>query len=106
MRITYYATKPVQVGDEVRQPGDLVPEANEWAYVEGYIRDGRIAPVLVATLPKRAQEELARWEEEQRSYRIALLESQQQPDPEPEPQQVDENEQDPAEESETEEVSG
>lgn len=64
MRITYYALKTVQVGDEFRQPGDLVPEAQEWAYVSAYIMDGKIAPVLVATLPKKAQEELLRWEED------------------------------------------
>lgn len=62
MRITYFALKPLQVGDDLREPGDLVPEANDWPYLRGYVRDGQIAPVLVATLPLESQEMLAEWE--------------------------------------------
>jgi hypothetical protein len=74
VRIAYYALRPVQVGDEVRQPGDLVPEAREWKFVDAYIREGKIAPVLVATLPRKVQEELQRWEEEQHAIAIAMSE--------------------------------
>lgn len=65
MRVTYYALKPVQVGDDIRQPGDLVPEAAEWPFLSGYINEGKIAPVLVATLPEDTQMVLLEWEEAQ-----------------------------------------
>ena len=65
MRITYFALRPLLVGDETRQPGDLVPEAAEWPYVSGYVSDGKIAPVLVATLPEDVQMTLLEWEAEQ-----------------------------------------
>lgn len=64
MRVTYYALRNIQVGDEVRQQGDLVPEAMTWPYLNGYIADGKIAPVLVATLPEEQQLMLLDWEEE------------------------------------------
>lgn len=64
MRITYFALRDVQVGDEIRQPGDLVPEAVTWPYLNGYITDGKIAPVLVATLPEDVQISLMEWEED------------------------------------------
>lgn len=65
MRVTYYALKPLRVGTEVREPGDLVPEASEWNFLSGYISDGKIAPVLVASLPEETQMMLLEWEEEQ-----------------------------------------
>lgn len=65
MRITYYALRPLQVGDTLREPGDLVPEAADWAFLAGYLREGRLAPVLVATLPQKSQEVLAAWEKDQ-----------------------------------------
>lgn len=71
MRITYYALKPVRVGDEERQPGDLVPEAVAWPFVAGYVQDGRLAPVLVATLPEEQQMMLLEWEEAQQSGNTA-----------------------------------
>lgn len=64
MRVTYYALRDVRVGDEVRQAGDLVPEAQTWPYLSGYIQDGHIHPVLVATLPEEQQIMLLEWEEE------------------------------------------
>jgi len=63
MRITYFALRPVNVGGEVRQPGDLIPEAADWSYLSGYIADGKIAPVLVATLPEEQQIMLLEWED-------------------------------------------
>lgn len=67
MRICYYALRPVQVGTDVRQPGDLIPEAVEWPFLPGYIRDGYVAPVLVATLPEDVQAMLLEWEADQRA---------------------------------------
>jgi hypothetical protein len=67
MRVVYYALRPMQVGDEIRQPGDLIPEANDWPYLSGYVSDGKIAPVLVATLPEDVQTTLLEWEAEQDS---------------------------------------
>ena len=64
MRICYYALKPIQVGDEVREIGDLIPEALTWPYLSGYITEGKIAPVLIATLPEEQQMMLLEWEEE------------------------------------------
>lgn len=64
MRITYYALRPIQVGDEMRQAGDLVPEAQDWPYLSGYVAEAKIAPVLVATLPEAQQEMLLAWEED------------------------------------------
>lgn len=65
IRITYYALKPVLVGDDQREPGDLVPEARDWPYLSGYVQDGTLAPVLVATLPDEQQMMLLDWEDEQ-----------------------------------------
>ena len=64
MRITYYALKPIPVGDDIRQPGDLIPEANEWSRLSAYLQHGEIAPVLVVTLPEDVQEMLLEWEAE------------------------------------------
>ena len=55
MRVVYYALRSLQVGDSVREPGDLIPEAAEWTYLSGYVADGKIPPVLVATLPEEVQ---------------------------------------------------
>jgi hypothetical protein len=65
MRITYFACQTLQVGDDIRVPGDLVPEAAAWPMLHGYIQHGQIAPVLVATLPESAQAVLAEWEADQ-----------------------------------------
>lgn len=43
----YIALRRMTVGGEVRQPGDLVPEAAKWKDVAGKIRSGLIAPVRV-----------------------------------------------------------
>jgi hypothetical protein len=64
MKVTYFALRPLTVGDEVRQIGDLVPEAATWPYLSGYITDGKISPVLVATLPEDVQIALMEWEED------------------------------------------
>lgn len=65
MRVVYYALRPTQVGDDIRQPGDLVPEASNWPFLTGYVSDGKLAPVLVATLPEEQQIMLLDWEEAQ-----------------------------------------
>lgn len=64
LAVTYFALKPLPVGDEIREPGELIPEACDWQYLSGYISDGKIAPVLVATLPKSARDALAEWEQD------------------------------------------
>lgn len=65
MRVTYYALTTMIVGEDIREAGDLVPEARDWAYLSGYVADGKIAPVLVATLPEDVQMVLMEWEESQ-----------------------------------------
>lgn len=62
MKVVYYAIRPIQVGASLRKPGDLIPEASEWPYLDHYVGKGDIAPVLVATLPEAMQEKLAAWE--------------------------------------------
>lgn len=64
LRVTYYALRDVRVGDEVRQAGDLVPEAIFWPYLSGYVSDGKLAPVLIATLPEDQQLMLLEWWDE------------------------------------------
>jgi hypothetical protein len=64
MRVTYVALRDIQVGDDIRARGDLVPEAQDWNYLSGYITDGKLFPVLVATLPEEQQEMLLDWEED------------------------------------------
>ena len=63
--ITYFAVKTLLVGGENREPGDLVPEAHEWPALSLYINEGKLCPVLVATLPKAARDALAAWEDAQ-----------------------------------------
>lgn len=65
MRIVYCAVSRVKVGSEVREPGDLVPEASGWPFLQGYVREGKLMPVLVATLPEEQQIMLLDWEAEQ-----------------------------------------
>lgn len=72
MKVTYFALKPVQVMDDWRQPGDLVPEAADWPFLSAYLSQHVLQPILVATLPKKAQEELSRWEEDRQI--VAMLE--------------------------------
>lgn len=67
MRITYYALRDVPVGNDIRVAGDLVPEAAQWPFLPGYIRDGIVAPVLVATLPAEVQAVLSEWESDQQA---------------------------------------
>lgn len=67
MRVTYYALKEIKVGNDTRRPGDLVPEARDWPYLAANVREGVLAPVLVATLPVEVQEVLVQWEADQAS---------------------------------------
>lgn len=75
MRVTYYALRTVKVLDEDRQVGDLIPEAAAWPFLPGYIRDGYVAPVLVATLPESVQEVLAEWEADQNAPAVLPAET-------------------------------
>lgn len=77
MRITYFALKRVLVGEDQREPGDLVPEARDWPYLSGYVQDGTLAPVLVATLPEEQQMMLLDWEDEQEQAAKAGAEAEQ-----------------------------
>jgi hypothetical protein len=63
MRITYFALKPLRGLGWTVQPGDLVPQANSWTVLSGYVNEGQVAPVLVDTLPEDAQSALERYEE-------------------------------------------
>lgn len=48
----YMATRPIQVGDETRQYGDEVPEAESWPNLEAYLNHGWIR--RVDALPAKA----------------------------------------------------
>ena len=67
--VTYFAIKPLLVGGEEREAGDLLPEASDWAALNLYINEGKVGVVLVATLPKAARDALAEWEQEQEDLR-------------------------------------
>lgn len=64
MDVCYYAIREMVVGDEVRKPGDLIPEATTWRehIQRSYVEAHRIAPVAVVSLPKRLRDDLQRWE--------------------------------------------
>lgn len=71
MKVTYYVIKRQQVGDGWREPGDLIPEAATWPFLASYVRDGHIAPVLVATLPEENQLALLDWDADQNKVEAA-----------------------------------
>lgn len=66
MKVTYYVLNPrgIQVGDEWREVGDLVPEARDWPFLHAYVRDGDLGVVLVATLPSSTRKALEEWDAE------------------------------------------
>ena len=72
MDVTYYALSPIEVGGEIRKPGQLIPEAHLWKHRGIHIRDGKIAPVLVVTLPQNTQDQLAEWEMAQLEIQLEL----------------------------------
>lgn len=43
--LNYVALKRMQVGDEVRMPGDLVPEAGTWKNLHNYLSAGYVAVI-------------------------------------------------------------
>jgi hypothetical protein len=96
MWICYYALKEIQAGDSVRLPGDLVPEATVWDRPGVYVEAGKIAPVLVATLPRNLQKYLEDWEAEQEMLKAMMSER----DPN-QPDEAPEDEEAPAEDEET-----
>lgn len=66
MDVCYYAIRSIVIGDEVREPGDLIPEATTWKEMvqRSYVEAHRIAPVLVASLPKATRDFLNKWEKD------------------------------------------
>jgi len=49
----YVAKRPIKIGEEIRQIGDPIPEADEWLRVESWVRNGHLT--MVAELPKPTQ---------------------------------------------------
>jgi hypothetical protein len=45
MDYTYVVLKPLRIGGEVRQPGELAPEAAKWHNLPAYISTGKIAQI-------------------------------------------------------------
>lgn len=48
--LTYVALRRLKVGSDVREPGDLVPEAAGWRNVSNYLSGGWLALVNSTTL--------------------------------------------------------
>lgn len=50
VEMTYVALKPLRVGGQRREPGELVPEAEDWPRVSAWVSQGRIAVVAKAAV--------------------------------------------------------
>lgn len=50
VEMTYVALKPLRVGGQRREPGELVPEAADWPRVSAWLDQGRIAAVAKAAV--------------------------------------------------------
>lgn len=57
--VTYYAL----VDFDGYAQGEIIPGAIDWPFIHGYVGEGKVAPVLVATLPEDVQEALAELDE-------------------------------------------
>ena len=44
---TYRARRPLRIGDDTRQPGQLVPEAQTWFRVDHLVHSGHLTKVVV-----------------------------------------------------------
>lgn len=75
-KVVYFATR----GFDQYAPGDLIPTAGEWPFIQGYITEGKVGVALVCTLPDELQEQLEAWEAEQEARKAPK------PAPAPEPQ--------------------
>jgi len=60
VEITYVALKPLRVGGQRREPGELVPEATEWPRVSAWINQGRITAVARNAVDQKELEEAER----------------------------------------------
>lgn len=60
MNVTYFAL----VSFDDYSVGDIIPGAAQWPYIQFYVTDGKVAPVLVSTLPSDAQEAVRAYEKE------------------------------------------
>jgi hypothetical protein len=54
VELTYVALKPLRVGGERREPGELVPEAETWPRVSAWVSQGRIAAVAKSAVDPSA----------------------------------------------------
>lgn len=65
VEITYVALKPLRVGGQRREIGELVPEATEWPRVSAWISQGRIAAVARSAVdPEELEKAERRWKGE------------------------------------------
>lgn len=81
VEITYVALKPLRIGGQRREAGELVPEALSWKRAEAWVNQGRIAPVARGAVDPK---ELKKAEERAQGY---LNPSK--PEPAPQPVAVD-----------------
>lgn len=65
VEITYVALKPLRVGGQRREIGELVPEASEWPRASAWISQGRIAAVAKGAIdPEKLRQAEIRWKGE------------------------------------------
>lgn len=58
-RVTFFALRPLRVDSEIRQFGDLVPEAAFWGRrAESLVAQGFLAAALVESLSQETQDEI------------------------------------------------
>lgn len=50
VEMTYVALKPLRIGGQRREPGELVPEANDWPRASAWVNQGHIAVVAKAAM--------------------------------------------------------
>lgn len=65
MKIVYFAVKPIQIGGEYRNAGDMVPEACGWKYANAYLNNGELGVIPVSVLSAESRQALYEWEQEQ-----------------------------------------
>lgn len=67
VEMTYVALKPLRVGGQLRETGELVPEAEDWPRASAWVSQGYIAPVAKAAV---GQDALARAEDRYSSAQV------------------------------------
>lgn len=73
MKVVYFALTPMQIADEMRNAGDMVPEACGWKYATSYLSNGQLGVIPVSVLSADDRRKLYEWEQEQAKVQKAAL---------------------------------